>query len=637
VIGSKLDHYKILETLGEGGMGIVYKAFDVQLERYVAIKVLNPRSLNNPQFIERFKREARNQAKLNHPNIVQVYGFTEARGLLGIVMEYVEGETLENKINNSGRLRLPESINILQQILLGAAFAHSKGFVHRDLKPSNIIIDPAGNAKIMDFGISKSMFEEKGITKTGVKIGTLLYMSPEQIKAKEPTIQSDIYAIGINFYEMLYGKNPFDLGTEFEIMEAQIKKNPPKLSTLRSDIPSEIDKILNKALQKTLEKRYQTCEQFLFDVENLLSVITKKETTGKVKTLAKVDDFKSKKRRRYFFIGAGVIFLLSLVILTIFFVLQIINSSKEKSSVASNPDNERELYSGNPFFRQLTEWKSLPVPSEVNFKKISIPRENTIFLSGDSGSLLYSTTSGREWSQIENIPDINFNSHYFFANQEGFLVGEKGTIIKITDYQISDRFDLDDITLFDIHFVNDNIGFISGSNGSILKTKNRGRSWSFLKTGTDKLLFSIFFTDEMNGYAAGWEGELIKTKDGGESWEKVERKWNNYIKTIFFTNRNLGFVAGGGGEIFRTTDAGSTWQKVNSGISNGIQNILFADESLGIAVSNRGEIIVSRDGGRNWLRSDSGLFSTLTDIAINGIGEVFISGHDGKLLSNIMK
>src|SRR5690606_5389657 len=259
--------------LGEGGMGIVYKAFDVKLERYVALKILNSQALNTPQFVERFKREAKNQAKLNHPNIVPVYGFTEEVNIIGIVMEYVEGETLDQLIERKGRLNLLESLKILQQILRGTGYAHSKGFVHRDIKPSNIILNLEGEAKIMDFGISKSLSDTKGITRMGTKLGTVLYMSPEQIKALEPTQQSDIYSIGITFYEMLSGKNPFDIGTDYQIMEAHLKMNPPRLSTMVGNLGNEVDEVLSSAMHKSTKKRYQSTEQFLADVERLIEIL----------------------------------------------------------------------------------------------------------------------------------------------------------------------------------------------------------------------------------------------------------------------------------------------------------------------------------------------------------------------------
>ena len=168
IIGQKIENYQIISILGKGGMGIVYKAYDVKLDRHVAIKMLNSQMTDKLRFIERFKREAKNQAKLSHPNIVTVYGFIEYEGVLGIVMEYVEGESLEKVIRRQKRLNLFDALYIGTQILSALGYAHSKGFIHRDIKPSNIIFNKEGVAKIMDFGISKSLFE-KGMTKNRFK------------------------------------------------------------------------------------------------------------------------------------------------------------------------------------------------------------------------------------------------------------------------------------------------------------------------------------------------------------------------------------------------------------------------------------------------------------------------------------
>ncbi|MDP4116614.1 MAG: serine/threonine-protein kinase, partial [Bacteroidota bacterium] len=237
MINQIINNYKILEVLGEGGMGIVYKAFDLKLERFAALKVLSGQALSNSRFIERFRIEARNQAKLIHTNIIPVFSFIEEEGIYAIVMEFVDGITLEQLIAKKGRLSIDEATTIMLDILEGVSYAHKKGFIHRDLKPSNIIINRENIIKIMDFGISKSIYENKGLTKTGTKLGTLLYMSPEQIKAVEPTKQRDIYSLGVIFYEMLAGKNPFESGTDFDIMEAHLKKYPSKLSTIRKDVP----------------------------------------------------------------------------------------------------------------------------------------------------------------------------------------------------------------------------------------------------------------------------------------------------------------------------------------------------------------------------------------------------------------
>lgn len=161
LLGKKIENYKIISILGKGGMGVVYKAYDTKLERYVAIKMLSSQLFSKERFVERFKREAKNQAKLSHPNIVTVFGFIEYQGILGIVMEYIDGESLEKLIYKQGRVHLYDAVYVMKQILAGIGYAHAKGFIHRDIKPSNIIFNAEGVAKIMDFGISKSLFEKK--------------------------------------------------------------------------------------------------------------------------------------------------------------------------------------------------------------------------------------------------------------------------------------------------------------------------------------------------------------------------------------------------------------------------------------------------------------------------------------------
>ena len=274
LIGKLIDNFRIVSILGKGGMGIVYKAYDTKLDRYVAIKMLNSQIQNREQFIERFKREAKNQAKLTHPNIVGVYGFIEYSDLLGIVMEYVEGESLEKVIDRQSRFNLYDVIYILKQMLLGLGYAHSKGFVHRDVKPSNIILNKEGITKIMDFGISKSLFE-KSSTITSSKIGTVYYMSPEQIKGADVTNRSDIYSLGCTAYEMILGQPPFDAVSEYEVMDSHLKKQPVKISSKLAGIPEQVDTVLLKAMAKSPMDRYGSCEEMLTDVNELDKHVTK--------------------------------------------------------------------------------------------------------------------------------------------------------------------------------------------------------------------------------------------------------------------------------------------------------------------------------------------------------------------------
>jgi len=273
-IGKNIENFKVVSLLGKGGMGVVYKAYDTKLDRYVAIKMLNSQNNDNERFIERFKKEAKNQAKLLHQNIATVYGFIEFDGILGIVMEYIDGESLEKIIFRKKRLNLLDSIFIIKNVLNGLAFAHSKGFIHRDIKPSNIILTKDGMVKIMDFGISKSI-NEKGMTKTGAKVGTLYYMSPEQVKGGELSIQSDIYSVGCTFFEMLVGQPPFFSDSDFDVMEGHLKKEEPKVSTLGLGLPQQIDKIISTAMKKNPAERFPTCNEFISALDDLEKAISK--------------------------------------------------------------------------------------------------------------------------------------------------------------------------------------------------------------------------------------------------------------------------------------------------------------------------------------------------------------------------
>ncbi|HQF43029.1 MAG TPA: serine/threonine-protein kinase, partial [Ignavibacteriaceae bacterium] len=262
MIGRKIQNYKVVSLLGVGGMGSVYKVYDTILERYAALKIININSIPNPRFIERFKREARNQAKLSHPNIVSVYGFVQERDILGIVIEYIHGETIESIIGKNGRFDLYYATELLEQILNGIDAAHSSGFIHRDLKPSNIILDHEGNPKIMDFGISKSIEDIKTVTQQNSRPGTLLYMSPEQLSGNVVTIKSDIYAIGITYYEMLTGYHPYQVNTIYEIIDAHVNQVPERLTNILPGIPDFIDEIILRAIGKAGDNSFNNAQEF---------------------------------------------------------------------------------------------------------------------------------------------------------------------------------------------------------------------------------------------------------------------------------------------------------------------------------------------------------------------------------------
>ena len=261
MIGQVFGTYKILDKIGEGGMGVVYKGMDLGLERLVAIKVLTPDFAHNPELIERFRSEARAQANLNHTNITTLYAFLQIEGRCLIVMEYIEGETFEDLLVRGGKLPWQPAVALAQQALHGLGFAHRMNIIHRDIKPSNLMLTNSGVVKIMDFGIAKALGGSTK-TRTGLQMGTPQYMSPEQIRGRQVDARSDLYSLGITLYQLLSGDLPFQADSDYELMSAHINTPPPVLTDIHTDVPGGIEQCVRKALAKEPEGRFQNAEEF---------------------------------------------------------------------------------------------------------------------------------------------------------------------------------------------------------------------------------------------------------------------------------------------------------------------------------------------------------------------------------------
>ena len=253
------ERYEILEILGEGGMAFVYKARDMQLERFVAIKTLKPNYVNQETFVDRFKREAKTAANLNHPNIVQIFDW----GIEGepyFVMEYIEGNTLTSIIAKNRTISLSDILFIGAQVSSGLHAAHQKGLVHRDIKPGNIMITPDGKVKVTDFGIVSLQNEESDITKTGSILGTASYISPEQAQGKPVSIESDLYSLGTVLYELIAGKAPFSGDSPISTATKHLTEKPEKPSVFRRDLPKGVESAILKLLEKATYDRFKSAE-----------------------------------------------------------------------------------------------------------------------------------------------------------------------------------------------------------------------------------------------------------------------------------------------------------------------------------------------------------------------------------------
>ena len=251
--------YKIIRKLGAGGMANVYLAEDQELGRRVAIKILNERHANDEQFVDRFRREAKHAAGLSHPNIVAIYDRGEAEGTYYIAMEYLDGRSLKELIVGRGPAPVHVAIDYARKILDALRFAHRNGIVHRDIKPHNVIVDAEGRVKVTDFGIARAGTSQ--MTEVGSIIGTAQYLSPEQAKGAPVDQTSDLYSVGIVLYELLTGKVPFSGDSPVEIAMKHISAIPEPPSSLRPDIPEDLDLIVLRALGKTPEDRYPSAEE----------------------------------------------------------------------------------------------------------------------------------------------------------------------------------------------------------------------------------------------------------------------------------------------------------------------------------------------------------------------------------------
>ena len=260
--GTTLAHYEIEELIGRGGMGVVYRAQHAHLRRTVALKLLGPDMAHDTAFRERFLRESRIAAAIHHPNIITIYDAGEADGLLYIAMRYIEGADLASVLERDGALAPERALSFLGQVADALDAAHALGIVHRDVKPANILMD-ADRCYLTDFGLTRRMSSRSGLTVQGQFVGTVEYMSPEQIEGGPLDGRTDVYALGCLLYHALAGTVPYARESEVSVIYAHMQERPPSLSAKRPDLPIELDAVVAKAMAKRKEDRYDRCRDLI--------------------------------------------------------------------------------------------------------------------------------------------------------------------------------------------------------------------------------------------------------------------------------------------------------------------------------------------------------------------------------------
>lgn len=349
------ERYEILRQIGEGGMANVYLAHDVILDRKVAIKILRGDLANDEKFVRRFQREALSASSLSHPNIVEMYDVGEDNGMYFIVMEYVEGKTLKQLLKRRGNLTLSEAIDIMLQLTDGIAHAHESYIIHRDLKPQNIMIEENGMIKITDFGIAMALNSTQ-LTQTNSVMGSVHYLPPEQASGKGSTVKSDIYSMGILFYELLTGSLPFKGENAVEIALKQMRDPLPSVKAQNPSIPQSIENIIMRATAKNPKNRYDNVKEMHEDLLTALDedranepiyvykypehdvdetkaipIIKKRYNADEVATPEEVDDEdkESKKRKILIWILTGLLSIIILALLIVFVVIPKVTDAKE--------------------------------------------------------------------------------------------------------------------------------------------------------------------------------------------------------------------------------------------------------------------------------------------------------------------
>jgi serine/threonine protein kinase/Flp pilus assembly protein TadD len=479
MIGKAISHYRIIEKIGQGGMGEIYLAEDARLERQVALKFLPRHLTEDREARTRFEREAKAAAALSHPNIVTVYEIGEHEGQVFIAMEYVEGQTLKDLIascrppSTVNRLPISQVFEISTQICSGLAAAHAKGIVHRDIKPQNILVDKDNHVKILDFGLAKL----KGIsslTKESSTLGTVHYMSPEQTLGKEVDQRTDIWSLGVVLFEMLTGRLPFKGDYEQAVIYSILNEEPKRATEIRQDIPPDFDRILEKALAKEPTERYQQVDDLLVDLKHL-----KKEWRPDHKSTPAVLRRKPHQWLKWAIPGAGILF--AVITVALFITVR----EKTKSGLSSAAKVART--------GQAAWTHSIAV---LPFKNLSDSKEDEYFSDGITDDII---------AQLSKISDLKVISRTS-------VMQFKGTSKSITE--IGRELDVGTVLEGSVRHAGNQVRIVA----QLIDARNEGHIWA---DTYDKKMIQIFAvqSDVAQKIAAALQAKLSPAEK-----ERIEKK-----------------------------------------------------------------------------------------------------------------
>ncbi|MGX5377409.1 Stk1 family PASTA domain-containing Ser/Thr kinase [Ligilactobacillus sp. LYQ135] len=465
-VGYIVDHrYKILRSLGEGGMANVYEAEDLVLKRKVTLKMLRLDLQDDQKAIDRFHKEANSLTRLDNPHIVKIYDFGNELGIPYLVMEYVKGMDLKSYLRKNYPLSFEKVVDIMEQILSAVASAHKIGIIHRDLKPQNILIDDFGKVKVTDFGISIAAMESATLTKTNTMVGSVHYISPEQARGSIITKQSDIYSLGIILFELLTGQVPFQGETAVSIAVKHYRENLPSVRELNPKIPQSLENIVLRATAKNLKDRYQNIEEMKADLQTALLPIRANEPKWEIPELAdeetktiellsstqskaKIKQSQNKKQRHNQHPIAFTVGLVAIIVLIMIFIgsikvqvpdLRGMNVKETKEVLLSN-----NLKLGNKKYKYNNSYPKGQTISSDPSRETTVKRNSKVDIIVSKGpkKIIFGSYVGQDYSAVKkklSKKGVWVNQNLVYSNEypKGQIIGQNvDATSKVNLYQL---------------------------------------------------------------------------------------------------------------------------------------------------------------------------------------------------------